>query len=134
MSMSWPTYGLGNVASYQASTMPFLTSSLHITGSVPLEVKFPAVTKFITVTNTLPGSATNVPLRVGFSSNGVQGVTTANYLVLNNNESYEGNLSVTSVFLLTDSTLACSGSVVAGMTNILPERLADNWSGSSGIG
>ena len=64
----------------------------------------------------------------------MQGVTTANYLVLNNNESYEGNLGVTSVFLLTDSTLACSGSVVAGMTNILPERLADNWSGSSGIG
>ena len=57
MSLNWPTYGLGNVASYQASTQPFLTSSLHVTGSSPLEIKFPAVTKFVTVTNTLPGGA-----------------------------------------------------------------------------
>lgn len=134
MSLNWPTYGLGNVASYQASTQPFLTSSLHVTGSSPLEIKFPAVTKFVTVTNTLPGGAINVPLRVGFSRNGVLATENTNYIVLNNNESYEGNFSVTSVFLYADSTLACTGSVVAGLTNILPERLADNWSGSLGVG
>ena len=63
------TYGLGHVPSYQASAKPYLTSSLTVPalGEAPLEVSFDSVSKFIIITNTLAGSATNVPMRFGFS-------------------------------------------------------------------
>lgn len=125
--------GLGHVGSYGVSGIPYLTSSLAVPASSgdPLEISFDTVSKFIIITNTLPGSATNVPLRFGFSVNGIQGT---NYAVLNNNETFEAELRVTSVFLISDSTSACSASVVAGLTGIEAKELPNNWSGSSGVG
>ena len=80
------TVGLGHVGSYQASARPFLTSSLTIpiSSSAPLQVEFESVSRFVIISNTLPGSVTNVPLRFGFSSAGVSGDITNNYAILNN--------------------------------------------------
>lgn len=128
--------GLGNVGSYQMSARPFLTSSLTVpeTSGTPLQVSFDTVSSFVVITNTLPGSATNVPLRFGFSANGVKGLVTNNYGILNNGESFEADFRVTSVFLLSDSVNECSASVIAGLTGICNQRLPDNWSGSAGVG
>jgi hypothetical protein len=125
--------GLGHVGSYEVSGIPYLTSSLTVPASSgdPLEISFDTVSKFIIITNTLPGSATNVPLRFGFSANGIQGT---NYAVLNNKETFEADLRVTSVFLISDSISACSASVIAGLTGIEAKELPNNWSGSSGVG
>lgn len=136
MSLYNPKPGLGDVSSYQVSSTPYLSSSLAVPASTdePLEIKFPRVTKFIIVTNTLQGSATNTPFRFGFSSNGVKGVEDNNYLILNNGESFEADFRVTSLFLRSESTLIASASVAAGITGIESMRLVNNWSGSLGVG
>jgi hypothetical protein len=129
--------GLGHVGSYQASARPYLTSSLTIpvSSSAPFQVDFESVSRFIVITNTTPGSATNVPLRFGFSAAGVRGDITNNYAILNNGESFEAEFKVVSVFLLSDSGVnECSASVIAGLTGIDNSHLANNWSGSVGIG
>lgn len=129
------TYGLGHVPSFQTSARPYLSSSLTIPANTeePLEIQFDSVSKFIIITNTLPASVTNVPLRFGFSANGISGSST-NYAILNNGESFEADFRVTSVFLLSDTANEGSGSVVAGLTGIHRKHLEDNWSGSSGVG
>jgi len=128
--------GLGHVGSYQASGRPYLTSSLTVPASsgTPLEIQFESVSKFVIISNTLPGSVPNVPLRFGFSAAGVRGDITNNYGILNNNESFEADFRVVSVFLLSDSTNECSASVIAGLTGIHKNHLSTNWSGSVGVG
>ena len=128
--------GLHDVPSYQMPGIPFLSSSIYVPPSSnnPALITFETVTKFVTITNTLPGSAQNVPLRFGFSENGIKGTENNNYAILNNGESFEGALRVSRVYLLSDSTLACSASIVAGLTIIDSNRLITNWSGSLGVG
>ena len=93
--------GLGHVGSYQVSSRPYLTSSLAVpdSSSEPLEVSFETVSRFVIITNIRDGSATNVPLRFGFSSNGVKGVVDNNYAILNNGESFEAEFKVVKLYL-----------------------------------
>jgi hypothetical protein len=129
--------GLGNVGSYQASAIPYLTSSLTIpvSSSTPYEVAFPNVTRFVIITNILDGASPNVPLRFGFSENGVKGVENTNYAILNNGESFEGEFRVTRLYLLSDDgALECNASVIAGLTTVSTKELENNWTGSVGVG
>lgn len=123
--------GLSNVGSYQASGIPWTSSSLiaPASGSTPLQVTFPAVTKSIIVKNvsTVTGS-----MRVGFSENGVS--STNNFFLLDRGESFAADLRVTSIFLLSNNGTALTASVVAGLTNIEAGELRNNWSGSAGVG
>lgn len=131
------TYGLGHVPSYQTSARPFLTASLTapVTGSDPLEISFDSVSRFIVITNTLPSADPNVPLRFGFSVNGINGAVNNNYGILNNSESFEAEFKVNKIFLLSDSsTFECSASVIAGLTGIESYHLENNWTGSIGVG
>jgi hypothetical protein len=128
---------LGNVGSYQASAIPYLTSSLTapVSSSTPYEVAFPNVTRFVIITNNLDGASPNVPLRFGFSVNGVKGTENTNYAILNNGESFEGEFRVTKLYLLSDDgALECSASVIAGLTMVSTKELENNWSGSVGVG
>ncbi len=123
--------GLGNVGSYQVSGIPFASSSIVApTGSsTPIQISFPSVTKFVLVKNT---NATSATLRVGFSANGVK--SGKNYVTLAKDESFCGELKLTSIFLLGDSA-AVTCSVVAGLTGIVPGfNLTTAYSGSSGVG
>ena len=135
-TFTYPKAGLGNVGSYQMSGVPFLTSSLAVPASpgTPIVVEFPYVTRFITVTNTVPATSASAPLRFGFSEEGVQGTVNNNYLVLDNGESFEAEFRVTKIFLIADTTFASSGSVAAGLTGITAAYLINNWSGSAGVG
>ena len=109
--------GLGHAGSYEISAIPYLTSSLQVPANSgpPLEISFNQVTKFVIITNTLAGSATNVPLRFGFSANGISGSAT-NYAILNNGETFEADFRVSRLYLISDNTSECSASVVAGLT------------------
>lgn len=128
--------GLGNVGSYQMSARPYLTSSLTVPANAdtPLEISFETVSRFVIITNNTPAASTNVPLRFGFSSNGVQGTVNNNYGILNNGESFEAEFKVTSIYLLSDTVNQVTASVIAGLTGIRNQRLVDNWSGSAGVG
>jgi len=124
--------GFGNSASYVVSAIPYLSASLAVPalGTAPLKLQFPYVTKFVTVRNDLDPTATNVPMRYGFSTIGVSGTVQQNYGLLNNGESYTGDWRVSSVYLLSNSSSPCTGSVVAGMTGIRYEAAFNNFSGS----
>ena len=103
------TPGLGSVGQYQTSGIPYISSSITVPvsgagGAYVVEVTFECVTKFVTVINEATG--TNKPLRVGFSSLGVQGsdregeLLANNYFVLNNGESYTGEWRVAKLYCL----------------------------------
>jgi len=133
---SFYSNGLGHVPSFQASARPYLTASLDVPANTeePIEVSFETVTRFVVITNNTPATSTNVPMRFGFSANGVKGVENNNYGILNNGESFEAEFKVVSVYLLSDSVNNATASVIAGLTGIDSQRLVDNWSGSSGVG
>lgn len=131
--------GLSQVGQYQASGVPYATSSLAVpaSSSVPITVSFPRVTKFFTVYNTAPtGGSPPALLRVGFSALGTTGSAgggTNNYFVLSAGNSYTAEIKVSKLFLL-GHTVASSASVIAGLTGIETGSLQDNWSGSIGVG
>ena len=140
--MSYYNYGkgVGNVGSYQISGIPYATASFLVAtaGDVrgPTKVEFPFVTKFVTISNTQTGS--NIPLRFGFSSNGVTGSAAGSgnfYFVIDNGDSYTGEFRIKDLYLMTDSPGASgSASIVAGLTGIETKELPANWSGSVGVG
>jgi hypothetical protein len=122
--------GIGNAASYQVSGIPWVSSSLAVpaSGSTPLEISFPQVTKSIIVKNSSTGS---VNMRVGFSENGVKGT---NFFLLSAGESFAADLKVTKVYLMSNNGTVLAASVIAGLTNIPATELTNNWSGSLGVG
>jgi len=131
------TAGLGNGASYIASSKPFLSSSIVVPSNASdvVRISFPNVSKFVTIRNMNDSSGPSRVLRFGFSHNGVSG--SANYATLANEESYTGDFRVTEVFLRCDAAHAnqvVTASVIAGMTGIGVSELPTNWSGSSGVG
>jgi hypothetical protein len=129
MSLHRP--GIGNAASYQVSGIPWVSSSLAVpaSGSTPLEITFPQVTKSLIVKNASTGS---VQMRVGFSENGIK--NTSNFFLLSAGESFAADLKVTRVYLMSNNGTAVSASVIAGLTNIPATELTNNWSGSLGVG
>jgi hypothetical protein len=103
-------------------------------GSEPLEVSFDSVSRFIVITNDLDTGATATPIRFGASANGVKGIENNNYGILKNGQSFEAELKLTKVYLMSDTANEASASVIAGLTGIDASHLLTNWSGSSGVG
>ena len=75
MSSNWPKAGPNYVPAYQASGIPYVTTSVNNevqcvdangASSKPIQVNFPFVTRFFTIRNTGKNG-----LRVGFTQNGV---------------------------------------------------------------
>ena len=120
--------GLGSVAAYQVSGIPYVTSSLAAaSSSAPTKIDFGQVTKFIIVKN-IDSSGI---IKVGFSANGTSGT---NHFSLSKGESFAADIRVTELFLLSTSGTQVSASVIAGLTGIQKIDLPGNWSGSSGVG
>lgn len=126
-----PKAGINNVGNYQVSGIPWATSSIVAPGtaSAPLEITFPSVTKSILIKNV---NGSSVKMRVGFSANGV--TTSNNYFLLDKDESFEGDLKVTKLYLLSNNGTAVSASIIASLTGIEASMLPNSWSGSSGVG
>jgi len=133
--------GISHAPSYQISGIPYATASftVPVSGSTPITIDFPMVTKFVTVVNTHSG--TNASLRVGFSVNGINGAVNNNYFTLDNGDSYTGEWRIASIFLLSDTTTnQTSASVIAGLAGIAATSVPGvtagtiNWSGSDGVG
>lgn len=128
--------GLSSVGQYQMSGIPFVTASFTVPNSAsgPLEFQFPQVTRFFTIVNTNTGAAS--PLRIGFSALGTTGSANGgsdNYFILDNGESYTGELKVSKLFLMGEAAQT-SASIIAGLTGINTGSLQNNWSGSQGVG
>ena len=125
--------GVSSVGQYQMSAKPFLSSSIVVSDSAVTEIKFPAVTSFLTIQNVHAGA--NVPLVVGFSQAGVIG-DEGYKILLDNGESYTGDFRVRYIYLAGQGA-PCTGSIIAGLTGIDSELSGTsgiNYSGSVGIG
>ena len=129
------TSGIGNVGSYQASSVPYVSASLNVSSSGDIvRIDFPKVTGFVTVKNIGPEGATDCLMRVGFSENGI---ANNNYFLLNNEESYSADWKLSAIYLRVhdlSGALNATASVIAGVTNISTLDLPNNWSGSTGVG
>ena len=134
--MSWNSnsyqVGLHNVGSFQVSSIPYLTASVSVSSTtVPVEISFDRVSKFVIVKNTADALGTDAPMKFGFSANGVKGT---NYILLMNEEEYEADYKVSRLYLLAGSATEATASISAGLTGIPAASLRGNWSGSSGVG
>lgn len=109
--------GPNHVPAYQISGVPFVTSSAGdpVGWDTPKKISFPFVTRFFVVSNL--GSE---PLRIGFSSNGILGVETNNYLIVSGNTATERlELRCKEMFLLSEvSGSSIEWSLVAGLTGV----------------
>lgn len=126
------TSGLGHVAAYQVSGKPFALSGIVVPGSAsePIEIAFPAVTRSITVRNDNASDA----IRVGFSAHGTKGTENNYYFTLAGGASFQEDIKLSSVFLLSDEASAGAATVIAGLTGIPRESMTNNFSGSVGVG
>jgi len=128
--------GLGNSASYQVSSIPYLLKGSRITNDTIVEIVFPNVTNFIEIFTT----AGSGDLRIGFSSLGIQKSAPAgtNYILHSAGTSEIYGWRVTSLFLQRQATAPTAVTVDyeirAGLTTIAASELANNWSGSAGVG
>ena len=142
--MAWNYYdvGLHNVGSYQVSGKPFLTSSTApASGSTPLKITFPMVTKKITITNNQ--RTTNEDMRIAMSANGAKDEI-GNYFMVHPEKDGIGYLELdikcTEMHFMSDGSHTVDFSIYASLTSIPTARITNispsgsNWSGSAGIG
>ena len=125
---NWPAPHHGMVSEYQASGIPFVTSSAaNEVGGSPIQVSFPYVSRWVQVFNT--GGNT---MRVGFTSNGVSSNPNANYLILSGGQSTERLELKCSKVWFRQQGGASGFSLIAGLTNVNSNSFIV-MSGSNGV-
>lgn len=147
-SRGLPGQGPSFVPAYQVSGTPFVTSSLSGTGvssggntgnSKTRVIKFPHVTRWVQVRNI--GTAS---LRVGFTANGVNAVTSASYYLLNPSNDGSGHSIAHTArwevrckelhFRLHPDDGGTHFSVIAGLTGIKEFPTLTGSNGFAGVG
>lgn len=128
--------GFNHVGSYQVSCRPFATSSVVIPASggigTALAIEFPGVTKFIVVRNEEQDTIADSKIRLGFASGGMG--DTFNYILINPSSSFSADYRVTKLYLMSDTSVQPKVSVIAGITNIRPERVpSGSWENTVGV-
>ena len=129
------TAGLNHVGSYQASSRPWVSSSVNVPISgataTATEIAFPKVTKFVTIRNDATGSTSE--LRVAFSRDALD-TSKNNFFTLAQSSSISLEYRVTKLYLISAGAYIGSASVIAGLTQIDASHLSDSWSGLDGNG
>ena len=115
MSLNHPKSGLNLAAEFQVSALPYVTSSQVPTYNTGfLEIQFPKVTKFITVTN-LDGSKL---LRIAFAANGLKNLDgNGHHFKVLPSSTVTLDLRVKSLWLASETGPA-NVSICAGLTNV----------------
>ena len=111
--------GLGNSASYQVSSMPYLLKGSISTGDM-VEITFPNVTNFIEIFT----AAGSPALRIGFSALGVNPGT--NYILHSAGTSEIYDWRVASLFLQRNTSGTGNYEIRAGLTTIAASELSNN--------
>jgi hypothetical protein len=123
--------GINSVVEYQASALPWVTSSTASTAVT--EYNLPKVTKFVTVTN--HGSSSQ-QLRLGFTRNGVSGVSSQQYYyMIDGGQALTFDVRVKALYVRADGG-TISYSLMCGLTtidsNLMPTLSGTLPSGDSG--
>jgi hypothetical protein len=104
-TFQYPPPGPSSALEYMVSGLPFVVQVASTAGTAT-NVRFPYVTKFVTVKNNGPA-----PLAVGFTENGVLGT---NKFTVPSGSSYTGDLRMIDIFFEGDATVE----LIAGLTQI----------------
>lgn len=109
MSFQYPRSGPNNVAEYQASGLPWVSSSTNVS-TTPWKIPFPYVTSKLSFMVTGSGA-----VRVGFSQNGVNG---NNYMLVSGGTGWTTfELRCKEIYVRADAG-AMNVSIAAGLTMI----------------
>jgi hypothetical protein len=124
-----PKAGLNSVGNYQVSGIPYASASVTIpaSGSSPLKISFPSVTKEIAIKN-----AGANQINIAFSLNGL--MSSSNYIPIASLESFDAEIKVIDIYMVTNVTASSTAHVFAACTGIGRDMLPNNWSGSVGVG
>ena len=130
MGLSYPIINEGYVPAYQASAVPYITSSLISNGQVH-EIDFSQVTRFFNVQNV--GSVTTDEIAVAVTQ---RGLTTGNYFTLGQGVSFRDEIRTTRLFVSCSSGTNVRYQVIAGLTNIPSSQflLITGSNGHQGVG
>ena len=110
MSLNWPNPHYGFVPEYQVSSWPYVTSSQIVAANDIKEVKFPGVTRWITIHNSDHGGSK--VMKFGFTQNCFKAVN-SNYFTLHAGEMTERlELKCTSVFITANNNTTANKSTV----------------------
>ena len=111
-----PVPGWNWTAEYQSSGIPVVSSSFGV-GTSPVRVDFPFVMRDIVI-----DVSGTMPLRVGFTENGVNGNPNNNYFVVRPNTTIAFQARVKSIWFRADSGTT-TYSYIAGLTTIPAKQM-----------
>lgn len=127
MSINWPQNGEYNLASYQMSALPYLTSSVITNGEVH-SYQFPYVTRFIDVVNRGIGAGDKIVL--AFTENGLK-PNVGNFVTLDQGASVNEEIRTTTLFISCSAGTNVDYQIFCGLTTI-PARNFLTLTGSNG--
>lgn len=126
MSLGHPQSGEYNIAAYQMSALPYVTSSVISVGEVHT-YEFPFVTRFIDVVNR--GSGSTDAICIGFTQNGV--MNTGNYVTLERGMTVNEEIRTTVLVVSCSKGNTVNYQILCGLTTI-PSRNFLPLTGSNG--
>jgi hypothetical protein len=121
--------GLGHVGSYQVAGMPYITGSTTMANNTENIIRFPSVTKSITVINRPSGSGEAPDIRVHFASTGagIGNVVENNHFITltSNKDSLTMNVKCSELYISRVDPVAGNASwqVFAELTGIPAESM-----------
>lgn len=111
-----PICGPSYAVEFQSSGLPYITSSISPPNGSPICLKFPNVTRSITVKNNFAFSTTSNTIEIGFTRAGL--VSTNNKYVISGSQNIQIETRVTELWIQAGGTEQPSYSVLACLTNI----------------
>jgi hypothetical protein len=132
MGLSYPIINEGYVPAYQASSVPYITSSIISVGQVHT-ITFPQVTRFFNVQNV--GTVTTDEIAVAVTQRGLSS-TVGNYFTLGQGVSFRDELRTVQLFISCSSGTSVRYQIIAGLTNIPSSQflLITGSNGHAGVG
>jgi hypothetical protein len=127
MGLYSPVMNEGFVPAYQASAIPYVSSSVISAGEIHT-YNFPQVTRFINVQNV--GTSVTDEIAVAFTLNGLSAAN-SNFFSLSQGVSFRDELRTNQLFISCSSGTSMRYQLVAGLTNI-PANQFMTITGSSG--
>ena len=119
--------GLGSSGAYQVSGYPYITGSTALANSAEDHIRFPGVTKSITVMNRLSGSGDAPDIRVHFASTTDSGVVGGRHFITltANKDSMTMNVKCTDLYISRSDPTAGNAAytVFAEITGITKEQM-----------
>ena len=130
MGLNYPVINEGFVPAYQASAVPYVTSSQISLGQIH-QINFDQVTRFFNVQNV--GTVTTDQIAVSFTQ---RGFSTGNYFTLGQGVSFRDELRTIRLFISCSSGTGVPYQVIAGLTNIPSNQflLVTGSNGHQGVG